>query len=102
MKRCVLSTLFLIKLCFMSEVICCLKCDFFFFFFARCRSETKFLGFFLLFILLEMFLSHVLLLAPLHSLHPYESRKSLFFIELPTLAAVSFQPVFSIPCKDRV
>uniref|UniRef100_A0A6B0URY3 Uncharacterized protein n=1 Tax=Ixodes ricinus TaxID=34613 RepID=A0A6B0URY3_IXORI len=33
MKRCVLSTLFLIKLCFMSEVICCLKCDFFFFFF---------------------------------------------------------------------
>lgn len=39
---------------------------FFFFFF----TLPKFLDSFLLFILLEVFLSHVLVLAPLHTLHP--------------------------------
>uniref|UniRef100_A0A4D5RAM5 Uncharacterized protein n=1 Tax=Ixodes scapularis TaxID=6945 RepID=A0A4D5RAM5_IXOSC len=71
-----------------------------FFFFLRFRCEIEFLGFFLLFILLEVFLSHVLVLAPLHT--SVESSKDFFFVELPTFAAVSFQPVFFMPCEDRV
>uniref|UniRef100_A0A6B0U1N0 Uncharacterized protein n=1 Tax=Ixodes ricinus TaxID=34613 RepID=A0A6B0U1N0_IXORI len=70
MKSCVLSTFFkqLLNQALLyvgSNMLPSMR----FFFCSRCRCEAKFFGFFLLFILLEVFFSHVLVLALLHSLH---------------------------------